>query len=59
MSRIDKAKKNIAPEIWKKLPEEAKTVLRQNGFVSMPMKTINYSDLFEDITLSDEIVVKC
>ena len=48
MSRIVKALKNIDPYIWKKLPEEAQLVLRENGFISVPMKTVSISELYGD-----------
>lgn len=48
MSRIVKALKNIDPDIWKKLPEEAQLVLRENGFISVPMKTVSISELYGD-----------
>lgn len=58
MSRIETAKKNIDPDIWEKLPQEARIILRENGFISVPMKIISISELYGEGDILNDIVVE-
>lgn len=58
MSRIETAKKNIDPDIWEKLPQEARIILVENGFISVPMKTISISELYGEGDILNDIVVE-
>lgn len=58
MSWIETAKKTIDPDIWEKLPQEARIILGKNGFISVPMKTISISELYGEGDILNDIVVE-